>query len=92
MNELLFFSGTIIIIGLSYYLGRQNGLEKNYKEELRDFIMGMTISKMTADYFDRVAKNETTKLLKALGVKNPNKKYIIIPRRPTIEELDEINN
>ena len=92
MNELLFFSGTIIIIGLSYYLGRQNGLEKNYKEELRDFIMGMTISKMTADYFDRVAKNETKKLLKALGVKNPNKKYIIIPKRPTIEELDEINN
>lgn len=92
MNELLFFSGTIIIIGLSYYLGRQNGLEKNYKEELRDFIMGMTISKMTADYFDRVAKNETTKLLKALGVKNPNKKYIIIPKRPTIEEFDKINN
>ena len=92
MNELLFFSGTIIIIGLSYYLGRQNGIEKNYKEELRDFIIGMTISKMTADYFDRVAKNETKKLLKALGVKNPNKKYIIIPKRPTIEELDEINN
>ena len=92
MNELLFFSGTIIIIGLSYYLGRQNGLEKNYKEELRDFLMGMTISKMTADYFDRVAKNETTKLLKALGVKNPNKKYIIIPKRPTIEEFDKINN
>ena len=87
MNELLFFSGTIIIIGLSYYLGRQNGLEKNYKEELRDFIMGMTISKMTADYFDRVAKNETTKLLKALGVKNPNKKYIIIPKRPTLAWL-----
>ena len=77
MNELLFFSGTIIIIGLSYYLGRQNGLEKNYKEELRDFIMGMTISKMTADYFDRVAKNETTKLLKALGVKNPNKNTLL---------------
>ena len=92
MNELLFFSGTIIIIGLSYYLGRQNGLEKNYKEELRDFIMSMTISKMTADYFDRVAKNETTKLLKALGVKNPNKKYIVIPKRPTIEEFDKINN
>ena len=92
MNELLFFSGTIIIIGLSYYLGRQNGLEKNYKEELRDFLMGMTISKMTADYFDRVAKNETTKLLKALGVKNPNKKYIVIPKRPTIEEFDKINN
>ena len=92
MNELLFFSGTIIIIGLSYYLGRQNGLEKNYKEELKDFIMGMTISKMTADYFDRVAKNETTKLLKALGVKNPNKKYIVIPKRPTIEEFDKINN
>ena len=92
MNELLFFSGTIIIIGLSYYLGRKNGLEKNYKEELRDFLMGMTISKMTADYFDRVAKNETTKLLKALGVKNPNKKYIIIPKRPTIEEFDKINN
>lgn len=92
MNELLFFSGTIIIIGLSYYLGLQNGLEKNYKEELRDFIMSMTISQMTADYFDRVAKNETTKLLKALGVKNPNKKYIILPKRPTIEEFDKINN
>jgi hypothetical protein len=92
MNELLFFSGTIIIIGLSYYLGRQNGLEKNYKEELREFIMGMTISKMTADYFDRVAKNETTRFLKSLGVKNPNKKYIVIPKRPTIEEFDKINN
>lgn len=92
MNELLFFCGTIIIIGLSYYLGRQNGLEKNYKEELRDFIMSMTISKMTTDYFERVAKNETIKLLKTLGVKNPNKKYIIIPKRPTIEELDKISN
>jgi hypothetical protein len=92
MNELLFFSGTIIIIGLSYYLGRQNGLEKNYKEELREFIMGMTISKMTADYFDRVAKNETTRFLKSLGVKNPNKKYIVIPKRPTLDEFDKINN
>jgi hypothetical protein len=47
---------------------------------------------MTADYFDRVAKNETTRFLKSLGVKNPNKKYIVIPKRPTLDEFDKINN
>ena len=91
MNEVLFFTGATLIIGLSYYLGRQDGLKKNYKEEIREFIMGMTISKMTADYFDRCAKNETRQFLKFLGVKKPNEKLIIIPKRPTVEELDKFN-
>ncbi len=90
MNELLFFSIAALIIGLSYYLGRQSGLTQNYKEEIKSFIMGMTVSKMTADYFDRCAKNETRRFLKFLGVKNPNEKFIIIPKRPTPEEIDNI--
>jgi hypothetical protein len=28
MNEVLFFSGAILIIGLSYYLGHQSGIAK----------------------------------------------------------------
>ena len=91
MNEVLFFTGAILIIGLSYYLGRQDGLKKNYKEEIREFIMGMTISKMTADYFDRCAKNETRTFLKFLGVKKPNEKFIVVPKRPTVEEIDRLD-
>ena len=90
MNEVLFFSGAALIIGLSYYLGRESGLTKNYKEEIKAFIMGMTVSKMTADYFDRCAKNETRRFLKFLGVKNPNEKLIIVPKRPTPEEIDNL--
>ncbi len=90
MNEVLFFSGAILIVGLSYYLGRQSGLTQNYKEEIRDFIMGMTVSKMTADYFDRCAKNETRQFLKFLGVKNPNEKFIVVPKKPTPEEIDNL--
>ncbi len=88
MNELLFFVIAALIVGLSYYLGRQSGLTQNYKEEIKEFIMGMTVSKMTADYFDRCAKNETRQFLKFLGVKNPNEKFIIVPKKPTPEEID----
>jgi hypothetical protein len=91
MNELLFFSGFAIIIGLSYYLGHQSGIAKNYKQQIKEFIMGMTVSKMTADYFDRCAKNETRQFLKFLGIKKPNEKFIIVPKRPTIEELDRLD-
>lgn len=91
MNEVLFFTGTALIVGLSYYLGQQSGLNKNYKAEIRDFIMGMTVSKMTSDYFDRCAKNETRQFLKFLGVKKPNEKFIIVPKRPTVEEFDKLN-
>ena len=91
MNEVLFFGGAALIIGLSYYLGQQSGLNKNHKAEIRDFIMGMTVSKMASDYFDRCAKNETRQFLKFLGVKKPNEKFIIVPKRPTVEELDKFN-
>ncbi len=91
MNEVLFFSGAILIIGLSYHLGYKSGLSKNYKEQIKEFIMGMKVSKMTADYFDRCAKNETRQFLKFLGIKKPNEKFIIVPKRPTLEELDKLD-
>jgi len=91
MNEVLFFSGAILIIGLSYHLGYKSGLSKNYKEQIKEFIMGMTVSKMTADYFDRCAKNETRQFLKFLGIKKPNEKFIVVPKRPTVEELDRLD-
>ena len=91
MNEVLFFSGAILIIGLSYHLGHKSGISKNYKEQIKEFIMGMTVSKMTADYFDRCAKNETRQFLKFLGIKKPNEKFIVVPKRPTLEELDRLD-
>ena len=91
MNEVLFFSGAILIIGLSYHLGYKSGLSKNYKEQIKEFIMGMTVSKMTADYFDRCAKNETRQFLKFLGIKKPNEKFIVVPKRPTVEEIDRLD-
>jgi hypothetical protein len=91
MNEVLFFSGTILIIGLSYHLGYKSGLSKNYKEQIKEFIKGMTVSKMTADYFDRCAVNETKQFLKFLGIKKPNEKFIIVPKRPTEEEIDRLD-
>ena len=91
MNEVLFFSGAILIIGLSYYLGHQSGIAKNYKQQIKEFIMGMTVSKMAADYFDRCAKNETRQFLKFLGIKKPNEKFIVVPKRPTVEEIDRLD-
>jgi len=90
MNELLFFGGTTIIIGLSYYMGRESGLKFNFKEHMKDLLMSMTVSKMTSDYFDRRAINETKQYLKTLGVKNVKNKFIIVPKRPTSEDIDNI--
>ena len=91
MNEVLFFSGAILIIGLSYHLGYKSGLSKNYKEQIKEFIKGMTVLKMTADYFDRCAINETRQFLKFLGIKKPNEKFIVVPKRPTVEEIDRLD-
>jgi hypothetical protein len=91
MNEVLFFTGAALIVGLSYHLGYKSGLSKNYKEQIKEFIKGMTVSKMTADYFDRCAINETRQFLKFLGIKKPNEKYIVVPKRPTVEEIDRLD-
>ena len=91
MNEVLFFTGAALIVGLSYHLGYKSGLSKNYKEQIKEFIKGMTVSKMTADYFDRCAINETKQFLKFLGIKKPNEKFIIVPKRPTEEEIDRLD-
>jgi hypothetical protein len=91
MNELLFFTGASIIVGLSYYLGREAGLKRNFKAEVKEFILGMTVARMTADYFERCARNETRQFLKFLGEKNPKEKFIIVPKIPTPEEFDKIN-
>ena len=91
MNEVLFFTGAALIVGLSYHLGYKSGISKNYKEQIKEFIMGMTVSKMTADYFDRCAKNETRQFLKFLGIKKPNEKFIVVPKRPTVEEIDRLD-
>ncbi len=91
MNEVLFFTGAALIVGLSYHLGYKSGLSKNYKEQIKEFIKGMTVSKMTADYFDRCAINETKQFLKFLGIKKPNEKFIVVPKRPTVEEIDKLD-
>jgi hypothetical protein len=91
MNEVLFFGGAALIVGLSYHLGYKSGLSKNYKEQIKEFIKGMTVSKMTADYFDRCAINETRQFLKFLGIKKPNEKFIVVPKRPTVEEIDRLD-
>jgi len=91
MNEVLFFGGAALIVGLSYHLGYKSGLSKNYKEQIKEFIKGMTVSKMTADYFDRCAINETRQFLKFLGIKKPKEKFIIVPKRPTVEEIDRLD-
>jgi hypothetical protein len=91
MNEVLFFTGAALIVGLSYHLGYKSGLSKNYKEQIKEFIKGMTVSKMTADYFDRCAINETRQFLKFLGIKKPNEKFIVVPKRPTLEEIDRLD-
>jgi len=90
MNELLFFGIAAIIIGLSYYLGRESGLQKNVKAEIRDFVMGLTVSRMTHDYFQRCALNETRDFLKALGVEKVKEKHLKNVRLPTVDDLDRL--
>jgi len=90
MNELLFFIIAAIIIGLSYYLGRESGLKQNVQAEVKDFVMGLTVSRMTHDYFQRQAKNETKMFLKALGVENPKEKYIKDIKLPTVQDIERL--
>lgn len=89
MNELLFFVMIIGVVALSYYLGYAKAINKNLKEEVRDFIFGMTISKMAHKHFQQSAINETKQFLKMLGVKNP--KNIKPIKLMTVEEFDKEN-
>ena len=88
MNEVLFFSGAILIIGLSYYLGFNSGINKNCKKEVRQFLMDMTVSKMLHQHFQNNAMNETKLFLQFLGVKNPKIKQ---QKLMTPEEFDSEN-
>jgi len=88
MNDILFLIGTAIVIGLSYYLGRKDGLNCNLKTEMKTYLMSLTKSKMTADYFERCAINETKQFLKFLGVKYPKNKFIKLPKKLTLEDLE----
>ena len=88
MNEVLFFSGAILIIGLSYYLGFNSGINKNCKKEVRQFLMDMTVSKMLHQHFQNNAMNETKLFLQFLGVKNPKVKA---QKLMTPEEFDSEN-
>jgi len=90
MNELLFFGIAAIIVGLSYYLGHESGIKKNIKAEVRDFVMGLTVSRMTHEYFQRCALNETRDFLKALGVQKIKEKHLKNIRLPTIEDIDRL--
>ena len=88
MNEVLFFSGVILVIGLSYYLGFNSGINKNCKKEVRQFLLDMTVSKMLHQHFQNNAMNETKLFLQFLGVKNPK----IKPQKlMTPEEFDSEN-
>lgn len=89
MNELLFFGGAALIVGISYYLGFTNALNKNLKNEVRRFIHDMTVSQMAHDHFRRKAENDTKQFLKFLGVKNP--KNIKAPKIMTPEQFDSEN-
>jgi hypothetical protein len=89
MNEVLFFGGAALVIGLSYYIGFKTGLDKNLKDEVRQWIKEMTVSKMAHDHFMAKAKFETRKLFAFLGEKQP--KDFKTPKIPTPEEFDSEN-
>lgn len=89
MTELLFILMAGGIIGLSYYLGFNSGINKNLKDEVRQWITEMTVSKMAHDIFMEKARIETRKLFHFLGEKQP--KQIKAPRLPTIEDFDKHN-
>jgi len=91
MNELLFFSIAALVIGLSYYLGHESGIKKNLKAEIKDFVMGLTVSRMSYDYFQRCALNETRGFLKALGVEKIKEKHLKTIKLPTIEDIDNLD-
>lgn len=92
MNDLLFFVISISVIGLSYYLGFKNGNERKIKEEIRQFLHEVTVSKMAHDVFMQRAKNETRLFLQALGAEEINIKEIKTPKLPTPDEFDRHNH
>jgi len=91
MNELLFFVILVTVIALSYYLGFKNGNDIKVKEEIRQFLHDVTVSKMAHDIFMQRAKNETRMFLKAIGAKDIDTKNIRTPKLPKPEEFDSNN-
>jgi hypothetical protein len=91
MSGVLFFTGMSVVVGLSYYLGREAGLKKNFKEEVKNFIIGMTVAKVAADYFEKTVRDEARQFLKFLGERKIKEKFIVLPKIPTPEEFDKIN-
>jgi hypothetical protein len=89
MIELLFFVIIGLVVGLSYYLGFNSGINKNCKNEVRRFLMDMTVSKMLHEHFQRNAINETKLLLQMMGVKDP--KNIKRQKLMTPEQFDSEN-
>jgi hypothetical protein len=88
MIELMFFIIMGVVIGLSYYLGFNSGINKNCKKEVRQFLLDMTVSKMLHQHFQNNAMNETKLFLQFLGVKNPKVKQ---QKLMTPEEFDSEN-
>jgi len=91
MNDLLFFVISGTVIGLSFYLGFKNGNDQKIKEEIRQFLHEVTVSKMAHDVFMQRAKNETRMFLKAIGAKDIDTKNIRTPKLPKPEEFDSNN-
>ena len=91
MNDLVFFVISVTIVGLSYYLGFKNGNGQRIKEEIRQFLHEVTVSKMAHDVFMQRAKNETRLFLKAVGAKDIDVKKIRTPKLPKPEEFDSSN-
>jgi len=52
--------------------------------------MGLTVSRMTHEYFQRCALNETRDFLKALGVQKIKEKHLKNIKLPTIEDIDRL--
>jgi len=92
MNELLFFVMTAGVVGLTYHLGFKSGLDKSSKDEIRQFLHEVTVSKMAHDFFMQRAKNETRLFLKALGAGDISVKKIRTPKLPTPEDIDKLNH
>jgi hypothetical protein len=86
MNEVLFFGGAVIVIGLSYHLGFNSGINKNVKNEVRKFLHDMTVSQMTQDHFMAKARNEAMNFLYLMGEKKPKIKK---PKLQTPKEFDK---
>lgn len=91
MNELLFFVMVAGVVGLTYHLGFKSGLNKSSKEQIRQFLHEVTVSKMAHDFFMQKAKNETRLFLKTLGAGDIDVKKIKTPKLPKPEDFDKIS-